>query len=337
MGQTSFSITGKAAALLEVVCVFIAGSAVARYLEPLTGVAPPGKIVGTALAGTNPDFVGLSAGWLKFVFLQYACLLLPAFAIGWWRRRYTRRYYGITRAGHSTVSLLVLGLVTFALVALPLKLLWVGRHFFPLDQQPAFWVLADRTWTPAFWLFLAVSSFAVTPVFEELFFRGYCQSRLEEAFGGIGAVVIVTLFMTLGHNQYFHPSLLSLGTLATLLPLAFGMGYLYLRTRSLVPSIILHVAVNLPTKGIYDYLLPVAMIAGLICLRKKCLDLLRDVWQRLAEQSWKLPALVAAIPAVILLIGFEARPNWFIPLAGFGLLTALFFDALERCRPVTTR
>lgn len=258
--EQSFSLAYKAAALLEVIGIFVTGNAAASYLEPLVGIKSLGSLLQSASNTTEPDFIGLSVGWLQIVCVQYACLLLPAFAVGWWRRRLSLRHYGITKAGKSIGTLVVLGLVVFALVALPVKLLWVARHFFQLGQEPPFWALLNKSWTPSFWLFLAVSSFAVTPMLEELFFRGYCQTRLEENFGGIGAIVIVTLFMTLGHNQYHHLNILSISTLVTLIPLVFGMGYLYWRTRSLLPSIILHAAVNFPTKGIYDFLLPFVMI-----------------------------------------------------------------------------
>jgi len=80
-------------------------------------------------------------------------------------------HYGVTTAGQSVWLLVSFGLIVFALVALPLKLLWVAKQLFPLGPGPAYWALLDKSWTPSFWLFLAVSSFAITPILEELFFR----------------------------------------------------------------------------------------------------------------------------------------------------------------------
>ena len=47
--------------------------------------------------------------------------------------------------------------------------------------RQAFFEMSWRRWE--FWLFSAVMSWALIPVLEELFFRGYCQRRLAVAWG----------------------------------------------------------------------------------------------------------------------------------------------------------
>jgi membrane protease YdiL (CAAX protease family) len=316
----------KVAALLEVLGVFIAGNGTASHLGPLMGVMPLASLFQSPSNTAEPDFIVMSVGWLQCICFQYACLLPPAFALGWWRRRLSLRHYGVTRAGQPVLELVVLGLLVFSLVALPLKLLWVAKRFIPLGPEPAYWALLDKSWTPAFWLFLAVSSFVVTPVLEELFYRGYCQTRLEEDFGGIGAIAIVTLFMALGHNQYHHLSILSIGTIVALIPLTFGMGYVYWRSRSLLPAMIIHAAVNVPTKGIYDFVLPAAMVAVLILFRQKWLSMVRDLFRSMAGQGWKRAAFVATLLAIAVVIGSEWWPGVFIPLGFLGLAVALFME-----------
>jgi membrane protease YdiL (CAAX protease family) len=316
----------KTAALLEVLGIFIAGNFTAGYLGPLLGVKPLGALFQSAFNSTEPDFVTLSIGWFQVVSVQYACLLLPAFAVGWWRRRWGLAHYGVTTGGQSVWFLVGLGLVAFALVALPLKLLWVAKRLIPLGPKPAYWALLEKSWTPSFWLFLAVSSFAFNPVLEELFYRGYCQTRLEEDFGGIGAIVIVALFMTLGHNQYHQLSILSLSTIIGMIPLVVGMGYLFWRSRSLVPAIILHGAVNLPTKGIYDFLTPAVMLTVLVLFRHRWLSMVRNFHQEWIGKGWKR----AAIVAIISVIGFEEWPRVFTPIAFAGLAIALFLEFQER-------
>jgi membrane protease YdiL (CAAX protease family) len=317
----------KAAALLEVLGVFVAGNLTAGHLGSLMGVEPFGSLYQSATNATEPDFIALSVGWLKIVCVQYVCLLPPAFAIGWWRRRLGLRHYGVTRAGTPALKLVVSGFLVFALVAMFLKLLWVAKRFIPLGPEPAYLALLDRSWTPSCWLFLAVSSFALTPVLEELFYRGYCQTRLEEDFGGVGAIVIVTLFLTLGHNQYHHLSLLSIGTIVGLIPLGLGTGYVYWRSRSLIPAMIVHAAVNVPTKGIYDFVLPAAMVVVLILLRQKWLSMVQDFCRSLAGKGWKRAAFVATLLAVTVVIGFERWRGVFIPLGFLGLAAALFIES----------
>lgn len=145
---------------------------------------------------------------------------------------------------------------------------WVTKRFISFGPEPPVWALLGRYWTPAFWLFFAISSFAFTPFFEELFFRGYCQKRLEEDFGGIGAIMIVAFFLTLGHIQYHHWSIISIRRIITLLPIVLGLGFVFWRPRSILPAVILHGAVNVPTKEIYDFILPATMGAVLILFRR---------------------------------------------------------------------
>ena len=320
----------KIAALFEVLGVLIAGNFVSGKLLPLLGVKSLGALYQPVSTSVGPDFIALSIGWLKVILVQYACLLLPAFAIGWWRHRFRLSHYGVTTAGQPIWRLVGMGMLLFALAAMPLKLLWIAKRFFALGPQPAFWALLDNNWTPSFWLFLAVSSFVVTPIFEELFYRGYCQARLEEDFGGVGAIVIVALFMTLGHTQYQHANILSIGTIVCLIPMMLGLGYAYWRTRSLIPAVILHMMINLPTKGIYDFILPVLMVCALILFWKQVRTMTRDFWCEWSAKGWKTAAFFAAVIAVILVVGFESQLGVFIVIGFLCLGSALWMEYREK-------
>jgi len=321
----------KFIALLEVLGVFVVGNYLAQRICLSLGVKSLGAGIQSALASTKPDFGTLSLLWLQTLCVQYACLLAPAFAIGWWRRRFGPAHYGFTRAGKSVWSLVMIGLVAFALVAWPSRMLWLANRFVPLGPQPAIWALIGRTqsWAPSFWIFLAVSSFAVTPFLEELFYRGYCQTRLEEEFGGVGAIVIVALFMTLGHSQYHHWSALSIGQIVSLVPITLGFGYVFWRTRSILPAVILHGAVNVPTKGLYDFLLPATMIAVLVLFRRSWWRATWELCLELAADGRTAPVLGGTLFAIAMTIGFESAPGIFVPLASFGLGIAIIAAARD--------
>ncbi len=316
----------KAAALFEILGVLVAGSMAAFYLIPLIGIKPLDPIFQSALNAPEPDFVSLSVVFFQTKSVQYGCLLLLAFALGWWRHRLRPRNYGVTTAGQSVWNLIALGLLAFALVVLPIKLLWVTKQFIALGQGSPFWLLLEKNWTASFWLFMAVASFAYQPVIEELFFRGYCQTRLEEDFGGIGAVIITALFFVLGHNQYHHLSVLSIGNMIALIPCALGLGYVYLLTRSLIPGIILHAALNVPTRGIYDFLLPAIMIAVLILFYPKWVGLVQNFWRQVASSGWKRAALAGTSVLVVVNFCFERWPFVCAPVALAGFAIALLFE-----------
>src|SRR4029077_6557834 len=120
-----------------------------------------------------------------------------------------------------------------------------------------------------------------------------CQTRLEEAFGGIGAIAIVALFMTLAHNQYHHLNAIDAGTIVAVVPIMLAAGYLYWRTRSLLPSMVLHMAINVPTKGTGVFLLPALMVIAVILFRRRLAGMVQEFCRLTAAPEWKR----AAVPA----------------------------------------
>ena len=93
---------------------------------------------------------------------------------------------------------------------------------------------------------------------------------------------------------------------------------------------IIHAAVNLPTKGIYDFLLPAVMVAVLILCRHSWLSMMQNFYQEWVTKGWKLAAFMAAVLAITSVVGFERWPGVFIPLAFLGLAVALFIEFRER-------
>lgn len=82
----------------------------------------------------------------------------------------------------------------------------------------------------------AFTTAIVAPITEELFFRGFLFKGLREKYGWVNALMFSSIIFALFHGQ-----------LATLLP-TFLLGalfaYMYQRTESVYPGMILHFAVN---------------------------------------------------------------------------------------------
>ena len=88
------------------------------------------------------------------------------------------------------------------------------------------------------------------------------------------------------------------------------------------------VLVNFPAKGIYDFVLPAAMVAVLILFRQKWWTIVRDFCRLMAGEGWKRAAFVAAMLAITAVVGFERWRSLFIAALGFvGLAAALFMTA----------
>jgi membrane protease YdiL (CAAX protease family) len=90
-------------------------------------------------------------------------------------------------------------------------------------------------------ILVLVTASLVSPITEEVAFRGYCQVRLERAFTGPAAVAISSVYFSLAHltQGIFWPKLF----VYFLAGLAFGVtAYL---TRSLLPGLAVHVLADL--------------------------------------------------------------------------------------------
>jgi membrane protease YdiL (CAAX protease family) len=322
----------KLSAILEVLGLYVLGSFLAAQIESWRGQSF-GAMLQSALQSNPPDWVAASKGWLEFLGLRYACLLVPALILGWWRRKAGRTYYGLTRSGHSVGSLVGIGLLGFAVVGTGFLLLDVARQVFSLGLHPGLLGrYIDQPWTWEFWLFLAVASFGFQPAIEELFYRAYAQTRLTEAYGGAGAIVIVSALNALGHNQYHQLTFMGVATILLVLGLNIGIGYIYWRYRSLLPCIIIHGLVNVPAIGVYEQIELAALLVVLIVFRRQLLGRLRDFCDALRVNGWAIPALIAAAIASAASIGFQTSPRRFAALAALGLVVAISIPAYDRLR-----
>jgi membrane protease YdiL (CAAX protease family) len=268
----------KAAALLEVLGIFTVGQLLGFLLGQLLGIPLQNPLLGLTVNTTPAELFTMTQQLLGVLLLQYAGWFLLILPIGWWYRRRTPAQYGITKANHSFISLVAMGVVLFAFAQLPTKLLDLANSLVPLGESiPWREALFQMDWsTVEFWLLMAVGSFALVPIFEELFYRGYCQRRLEEDFGAPTAILAVAAFFALSHSQYYLPNVLNIGTLLALIFSVVGYGYIFYRTRSLVPVITAHALVNFPVRGIGLWVELVLMVIVCIIARRQIATTVRE-------------------------------------------------------------
>ncbi|MCG3138211.1 MAG: hypothetical protein HJJLKODD_02072 [Phycisphaerae bacterium] len=110
-----------------------------------------------------------------------------------------------------------------------------------LPEHPVLELLGDKRTPRLIWLALWGSAVVVTPLVEEVFFRGYCQTGLNHLFRRPWiSITVVALFFGLAHAQ--QPQ-----AVAPLMVLGAALGYLYERSGGLLASVVLHVLFNLKT------------------------------------------------------------------------------------------
>lgn len=321
----------KAAALLEVAGVLACGLLVARGLAGALGLSRSRALLERLPDGAAPDFIGLAATSAGELSIRWGIPLLLAFAIGWWHRRRRLDAYGLTRAGRRTGRLVAIGVLLWATAFLPALALRLLAEHLPLGAGPPHWrSLQAVDWNAGFWLFMAVSSFGLVPPLEELFMRGYAQTRLAEDLGAGSAIVVVSVLFALAHTQYLRPEALGLGTLLGLVWGSLVLGFALHRTGSLLPCVVAHALGNLPLTAGFRAAAVMLMVAALVGWRRPIAVWARDLRGELAAVPTWRPVLVA-VPTIAAAVGAILLSRWLIvPWATAALLLALHLERTDR-------
>ena len=188
--------------ILEPIILLVIFSLIAGQLTPFVGVGE--GAADAALLASPPDWGVLAVIEAKSQGIKWGMLLIAAWLIS------RMRGYRITRPVSSdTPSLSVPQLLLFGFaIAVPIHLVailprWYHYNIAPLGETPPIWdILYGAQWTPEFWLFMAVGSFALIPIVEELFFRGYLLGSLNKRFSPLWAIVISAAIFAVVHLQY---------------------------------------------------------------------------------------------------------------------------------------
>jgi membrane protease YdiL (CAAX protease family) len=319
----------RAAALLEVLGVSLAGPLVIWGLRRLIGVSVTNPLNNLSVNTSNAELITASRQMFVLLMFQYAGYFLLIFPINWWYRRRGPASYGLTKAGCSWVALLLAGLGTVALSAWPVATIELMDAVHPLGEmarwRQAFFDMSWRRWE--FWLFSAVFSWALIPVVEELFFRGYCQRRLAEDWGDGPAIIGTACLFTFAHTQYQIPNAYNAGMIVSLLMLAIGFGVVFAWTRSLIPSIIAHAIINLPMTPTWQGVLLAAFVIGAIVTWRQGAAALKKVFSTSSAGACVALAVVGAGYAMA-----GARFDSVTYLAAAMVVFAIGLEAMERRR-----
>ena len=310
---------------------FVAAILIQAVIEPS---------LGQSLLGSegSPNLWAASSAMLQQFAAQYGVLLALVLLIGWWRGRRAARAYALTRGKLSPREIVRYGVALGLLAGLPGTVLLLIQEYAPIGAEPPMWtVLRGAPKDASFWLFMAVASFALVPILEELAWRGYILGRFTETIGPGAAVVATALPMALAHTQYssLDPAMM-MATLAVL-TLSFATTLATIRTGSVWPAVVGHAITNFPIHGMLG---PAKLIAALLVLMffwKKIAGELGN-WARILFRKDSLQA----VPALATLGGFLAvllwsmsihRPAIAIGLALVALATIAFSRSAWRSRP----
>lgn len=323
------------AALLEVLGIFLVGGLVMSQLVRLSGISVKNPLAELTTHMTGTELITAARQLFILLVFQYAGYFLLIIPIGWWYRHRSPSAYGLTKASHPWTALVLAGLGTAALSEW--FVLGIGflnsRH--PSKTEPwrqAFFDMSWRRWE--FWFFSAVMSWALIPVLEELFFRGYCQRRLAEDWGNGPAIIATACLFTFEHTQYQIPNMYNAGMILGLFLSAVGFGVVFAWTRSLLPAIIAHMIFDIPMTPRWQGFLVMVLIICALFIWRRGLDISRQVFSTSKHVAYWVLALsgVACALAVTRIRGLE-----YVGVGMVMLAVALEHLDLQRKRTATQR
>src|SRR4026209_1668832 len=120
--QKSMHIRPRIAALLEVLGVYLSGNLVTALLSHILGLQPVNPLTTLSAEVTDAELITATRQLFVLLMLQYAGWFLLIIPINWWHRRQGPAGYGLTKADHSWMGLLLAGLGTAALFGWPILL-----------------------------------------------------------------------------------------------------------------------------------------------------------------------------------------------------------------------
>ena len=324
----------KVAAILEVFGIYAAGQLVAFILAKVLGIPLYNPITDLTLQSTPPELQQITLKLLGVLFVQYAGWFIPIILVGWWYRQRKPKQYGLTLSSLSLKYYVVAGIILLSFSELPTQILTLLQSIYPLGEQIA-WreTIYNMNWNSLeFWLLMGVGSFGLIPILEELFYRGYIQTRLEEDLGAPTAILATAVLFALSHSQYYILNAYNLGMIASIIFSTLAWGYLFYRTRSLLVTIIPHILINIPVKGVIQWVLPVTMLFICILAWKEIYKYLSDFMQLIRDTPQKWQTVAVIIVVGMFAIGYALFGDIFILLGLIFFLGALVLEWLDKRR-----
>jgi membrane protease YdiL (CAAX protease family) len=326
------AFTARIAAVAEPGFVLIAGTLLAQVVLSRLGA---GSAEHYLYESALPDFRSAAVLQLLHLTVRYGIILALAAGLGAWRGRSTAISYGLTLHRRRFAELTGIGVVLGLIASLPEQITRLMAGYAHLGPGTRFWTLEARVpWDASFWLYMAVGSYAVVPIFEELFTRGYLLGRVRESFSPGGALLASAVFFTVAHGQYRHADPLAMSSQASLFIWAAICAYAVYRTASLFPAIIAHAIINVPMSVEVRWIMLALSVAVLVLGWKAVSSWTRGIAEMFRSvDDWPATSLaLIAISVILVSIGLSPK----MPYVWLAILGACSLLGLNRRSPWRT-
>ena len=249
-GQQRLSIAGRTLlAIIELVVLLVVAGQFMRWGMSVLGLDSYREVAAAWKEGDEVPWMRLAVHDTIRHGLRYGPLFPIAFVWGYYAFRFRSRDYGLTLSDIPLWVHAAWGVGVFAFIGLPTKLLIAYLQDAGMGEGAAHWTMLESGSGLGFWMFMAASSFILPPIFEELYFRGYAQTRLGSVIGMVPAVLTISLLFAAAHTQYYSLEITSLTMLVCIFISAAANGLVRHATGSLIAPVVAHILVNVPWSG----------------------------------------------------------------------------------------
>ncbi len=314
-------------ALLEVLALPVMGVVLALLIAAALGVGLSNPLINLRPDALPDSWLPLAADLLQVLTLQYTGCFLLMVAILWPRRELTPKRLGLTSNGFAWSHLLAMGLLLACLlVPLQMALLGADAHWDLGETSPWRRALLDAPRSADFWLLMAVASFGLVPLLEEVFYRGFLQGRLQQVMSPAHAIVLISTLFTLSHSQYHQPSVINIATALFVFCSSLVFGWLYWKTGSIWPSVLLHGTVNVPwPSGSGAVALGAVLLTVALMTHRRWRPWLGELHEMLRLQALRRALLAPMLLTVLFGVGFTLAGAVIVPVAALMLVAGLLW------------
>ena len=321
----------KLTAILEVLGVYMVGQVVGFLLARAFGIQLSNPLTGLKVDASQAELYGMTRQLFSVLIWQYIGWFLVALPVGWWHRRRRLAGYGVTLGGRTFPALVGIGVLLFAVAEVWSLLIHLVDSIVPLGHTvPWREAIFAMPWTPAFWALTAVGSFLLVPPLEEAFYRGYVQTRLEEDLGAPAAILGGAGLFVFSHAQYHFLDPLNVATVLSMIVSTIAAGYIFYRTRSLVPVIVAHALVNIPVRGVALWIVPAAAFLVWFVNRRAVAESARGLRDLLRAMRPVGQSVVAILGLSLFALGIATLENLTMLAGALALIVALALEWREK-------
>lgn len=327
-------LLGRVSAFAETATLLVAGSLAARALSDMLSLGNREERDALLYNGGVPHWLEASAAEAQWLLLRFGLTLFVAWLICWWIGGPTRKLAGLSRGERTLPELIGFGAVMGVILAAPPFGLRVLNEVYGVGENTPFWdLMAQHQWTPDFWLYMAVSSFILAPIVEELFFRSYMLGRFRMHFTAGAAVLLSAAVFWVSHGQYIKPDPVLATNSALVFVGAAIMAWSVIRTGSILPALIAHVLFNIQMTTPFRIAMVVLALVLIVALHKRIGAALAGFFQTLAgTKEW---IFLIVMTLVLTAVAFAVRTYEAALLPLIGHFLVLLIAGLIRRAPWT--